>query len=613
MTMQPYFQVGDLALTFSPESSVSIDEDFYVSVWGLVHPELGELLSGYESDTKVGFRLRYQGIHRRGVPTGQAHFEAGRSSNFDHYLWDDGWAYALEFTGSAVLDGGWLEMRGQLAPNYGDSEGAEVKLRWPLPLDGLDWTAYRFGSLPETEGADPLSVTRLDLVDLDSESLPTRVLDFRNLRSFRLRCSPETFHKGQSLPLAQLDEGIGELVHLEDLHVHSASLTSVPAALGRLQALKWLQISHCRLQSTPAELWALPSLHRLDLSHNALASLPESVQLGNLTDLDLAHNQLTTLPAALAQLPRLRRISLEGNPLDSLPPAFGDIELELPLADKMRLLDYSYPGAGGRGLVEWDESMYRAASLPPGSPEPLRCLALHSLAFRHLDSQEGAVVGGTRFGGWPDLPVGQAYPRYLMEEDEYHYEFIAQLNCAELVGLQGYLPRTGRLYFFLSNIHEMQPLVLYHETSELVDGASLQLTAEMFFDTWEVPYPGFPVAVTAFTSLPSTYAASSNPHLFEGEAAALADEEELIERLREEQSPPGRHEVNCHVFTQHESPQLQAALKYRGHPRDWLVLLKVASTGGFQWGDAGELFYVIHKSDLARRDFSAVFCTSESS
>jgi len=32
-----------------------------------------------------------------------------------------------------------------------------------------------------------------------------------------------------------------------------------------------------------------------------------------------------------------------------------------------------------------------------------------------------------------------------------------------------------------------------------------------------------------------------------------------------------------------------------------------------QWGDAGDLFFVIHKSDLAKGDFSNVFITMESS
>lgn len=601
--MQALFQVGEVVLPFSAESSVSLDEDFYVNVWGMAQADLGELWSGYESDTKVGFRLRFRAIHRAGIPTGEARFEAGRSSNYDHYLWDDGWAYALEFTGSAVLVEGRLEMHGELAPQYADSPRARIRLRWPLPLSGLDWSAYRFNSLQETEGADPLSVTRLDLVDLPTQSLPARILEFPNLRSLRLR----------DLPLSQLDPGIGKLLQLEELQIYGARLTELPASLGQLQALSWLQVSHCSLQATPGELWSLPALRNLDLSHNQLTWLPEEVQLPALNRLALAHNQLKTLPVGLAQLPRLGKLSLEGNPLVSLPSAFAEVRLELPLADKLRLLDYRYRGAGGAGVVEWDDSLYRAASLPAGAPEALAGLALRSLALEHSEASQGAALGGTRFGGWPDLPIGLDYPRYHIDESEYCYEFIAQLDCAQLAELQGYLPRHGRLYFFLSNIHDMVPLVLCREGEELVDGTSLQLTAETFYDRWEVPYPAFEVKVTPFTSLPSGYSAGSNPHLFEEQAAALAEEDDLLDELRRQHGPAHGHEVNCHVFTQRESPQLQAALKHRGHPRDWLVLLKVASAGGFQWGDAGELFYVIHKSDLARRDFSAVFCTCESS
>jgi uncharacterized protein YwqG len=71
--------------------------------------------------------------------------------------------------------------------------------------------------------------------------------------------------------------------------------------------------------------------------------------------------------------------------------------------------------------------------------------------------------------------------------------------------------------------------------------------------------------------------------------------------------------MHCYGFTQNESPELQAALTYRGKPEDWVILLKVGSEGDFMWGDAGELFYVIHKSDLLKRDFSKVFITIESS
>ncbi|ETZ23798.1 DUF1963 domain-containing protein [Pedobacter sp. V48] len=74
-----------------------------------------------------------------------------------------------------------------------------------------------------------------------------------------------------------------------------------------------------------------------------------------------------------------------------------------------------------------------------------------------------------------------------------------------------------------------------------------------------------------------------------------------------------KHTINAYGFIQHEAPELQASLKLKGNPEDWIILLKVGSTGDFMWGDAGDLFFVIHKSDLTKGDFSNVFVTIESS
>ena len=73
------------------------------------------------------------------------------------------------------------------------------------------------------------------------------------------------------------------------------------------------------------------------------------------------------------------------------------------------------------------------------------------------------------------------------------------------------------------------------------------------------------------------------------------------------------YKVNSYGFSQHQYPEYEASLTLRGNPEDWVILLEVASRGDFQWGDAGDLFFVIHKSDLIKRDFSNVFCTMYSS
>lgn len=100
--------------------------------------------------------------------------------------------------------------------------------------------------------------------------------------------------------------------------------------------------------------------------------------------------------------------------------------------------------------------------------------------------EDYAQLGNSRLGGLPDLPVGMDYPVTLVgrkemldvyaeesdrehiincwredwAEENYHWDevaqayhvpmqFIAQLNCGGLKQLQSYLPREGRLLFFL--------------------------------------------------------------------------------------------------------------------------------------------------------------------
>ncbi|QYJ71120.1 DUF1963 domain-containing protein [Shewanella sp. FJAT-51649] len=100
-------------------------------------------------------------------------------------------------------------------------------------------------------------------------------------------------------------------------------------------------------------------------------------------------------------------------------------------------------------------------------------------------NEDYAQLGNSRLGGLPDLPVGMDYPVTLVGREEMldayaeefdhtreyieeHYcwsqdwdwdeaaqafrvpmQFIAQLNCSELKAFQSYLPREGRLLFFL--------------------------------------------------------------------------------------------------------------------------------------------------------------------
>lgn len=637
------FQVDGLSLPFSERSHASISEDlgvFCLEIYAELTPafrQRSDLWSGFESEQQVGFRFHGSALHRDGVPHGTFRFEDGTSESSHAYMWDDGWEFSLVFTGEVVLENGWALWRGTLGASWDDRPGLPILIRKAIPFEDLDWGAYRFTSLEETEGVAASQVRRLELTGPTFEQLPERLRAFRHLQQLTIIWTNQQWQETQLLPLSSLSPEIGRLDSLTSLQLTGTSLSELPEEIGKLTRLERLSVNHGRLSTTPDSLWRLPALQFLNLERNRLTSLPETIDLPRLISLELSHNQLSTLPASLALQPSLRRLDLQDNPLRELPPEFNQVaRVELSIEDKLRLLDFTYPGAGDAGTVSWNDSDYLVgddlqlwgplqAGLGTIGGAPLltaaRRAARRGLRLLHQDPDGYGALGTTRFGGWPDLPQGWEYPRFTFEHDPergYAYEFLAQLDLEALAPLQDYLPRRGYLYFFLGTIHEMNPLVLFYdgEKDGLVSGHDIALAQEDFFEFDDPPYAAYGASVTPFASLPSSYAASSNPWLFPEQVAPLLEHSDEIWELEQElgsEVDSRAHEINSYVFTQHEAPELQAALALKGRPQDWTVLLKIASVGDFQWWDAGELFFVIHKSDLARADFSNVYCGLESS
>jgi uncharacterized protein YwqG len=75
------------------------------------------------------------------------------------------------------------------------------------------------------------------------------------------------------------------------------------------------------------------------------------------------------------------------------------------------------------------------------------------------------------------------------------------------------------------------------------------------------------------------------------------------------------HHINGYTFTQHESPQEQAAKEFRGSPQEWVPLLQLGwdKQVGFCFWDAGTLTFSIHQEDLRRWNFDKVHLSLESS
>lgn len=604
------------------------------------------ILSDYNPRGEVIFRTSLRGIYRDGYPEGRFEFEENRYGLAQNtlYLNTEGLDYRLKYNGTLSVSRHGVEVRGQLVDRFGEIASQEVTIDLELDPNVLDWSDYDFTTLEELEGAPESTVRYLKLFDLSQTELPDRFRHFSELRQLIVYGPGD-----RRLPLTKIPRWIGRLRQLTDLQFTNCSLPLVPHEIGELKQLVTFGVSHCGLRVVPVSVLHLPNLQYLYLSGNRLTELNGSPQLPSLKTINLDKNQLTYLSEAWATLPALRRIDLTSNPLKRLPQIFLDLsELVMDVADKQALFDFSYPGAGGRGTVEWDDRMYYAKSRPElllpvdnelyeddllEYREPLLHLAKLALAYRQTEEENYARVGNTRFGGMPDLPAGVLYPTFGMEQEgetkTYHYEFIAQLDCNEVAPLQQYLPRSGVLYFFLSTIHDIYGGApdtysvghVIHSMAEesLVSGAQLSLNEADYFEMIGSEYQGFKAEVRAAPMLPSFYAIGQNEYLLDGPAAVLRDlDDEVFEQFDYVSETlgaifPADHYVNGYGFSQHEFPEVEAANARRGRPQDWLILLTVSSRGDMQWGDAGDIFFLIHKSDLSKRDFSNVVVTMYSS
>ena len=617
----------------------------------LVNPKKAikqELLDDYDEEGLISFQFSCLGIHKNGIPTGELILEESKTTDPYFYLRTEGFHYSLSFYGKVTFQNGWMIYDGILKPSYNDTPVFPVKIQKKFDPLTLDWQEYHFSSLAETEGVADDKIQYLKIEKIDFVEFPKKILQLKRLKSIWFGNYQDYYSQTHS-PLNNIPDEIGDLSQLEGFTIINASITTLPESMGKLKKLQTLNISNCQVQNLPDSIFQLPKLMYIFADNNQISSLPEIINSPKLNAISLTHNQLRTLPESLAMLPKLNSLKIDDNPFESLPVVFNQVKgLEMSIKDKLRLLDFEYRGADGKGLQSWDNALFYAT---PNHPllkpveaiikknklsefqSDLLALGKKTVGFEVGNEENYEKIGYIRFGGMPDLPVIIPYPTFKYERKKYKYEFIAQINCEEITPLQDYLPRKGMLYFFLSSLHfigceDKFPLaqVLYFEgkKDELVSGKNLHFSNDDYYEmTGEGCYQGLQVTVNELVTFPNFYSHHTNKHIFKGRAESLEKALEtdkkldntIYDRFDEPVSGLQKYdfEINGYVFTQHEAPELQAALSKKGEPQDWIILLKVSSQGDFQWGDAGDLAFVIHKGDLLKKDFSNVFCTMESS
>ena len=588
------------------------------------------ILNDYQ-DGEVYLRFTMKGVYHPDAPAGRYAIEDDSEPTYTVSVWKGGFHYSLSLHGELMLKDGWAGFSGHLQ-GFSPDKRYPVGFGLRLPVADIDWSHYAFGSLEELLRAPAELPRHLQLTD--PGPLPDALYRYRALESLTLRYT--TTEAAQALPA--IPDALSELSRLRWLALTGiGAVDTLPDSLCALKELQWLFITGSQATSVPDGLLALPKLTLCTLSGNALQSLPGAAWSPVLKSLSLSNNRLRTVPETLAHLPGLRTLDLQSNPLASLPDGLQRIErLQLELDKKLALLDYTYRGADGSGTVPVDEAIFLArhdqtlaAMLRQALADPqwqayragLDAIALHAVALCTTDPDDYGTPGNTRFGGLPDLPAGMDYPTLTTCQDETRgWQFIAQLDCAALAPYQDYLPRTGFLYFFIDDQESFGARVLYHDgpASSLRGAAELDIADDFIGDERGIYLP-YRAQAARLVSVPHFY---SDEAYCTGEAESLEPLHELFdqtEALRESLSAAcgvkPAHAINSYVFKQHDTPQIEAAHKLRGRPEDFMVLLRVSSDDrpGFCFWDAGEIYFVIHKSDLAKRDFSNVYCGLESS
>lgn len=531
------------------------------------------------------------------------------------HLYVQGVAYGLRFFGQVDLAPDRIALHGVLRQeHHDDSQGTPLHLVRHFPRGEVRLQHRHFHSLQATQAVPADTVHHLTLRQQwrpdtpRTDRFPEEVLAFTAIESLILDYASTGHARFTELP-----EEIGTLQQLTRLDLSNTSVQHLPDAIGELRQLRHLAMSLGMLTSVSEQIAQLPHLERLDLAYNRLTSLPEAIgHMPSLKALNLSGNAFTSLPASID---RIENLQVDVRYL----PLFRDMryrpEIDVATSAEPFLARSSpahatllHAGLARHGLLAHEPALLRHAR--------------QALRWRTTEPDAPPVRGGTRFGGAPDLPPGLPYPT----TDGKPWHFYAQLDLDAIAGLQSWLPRTGRLYFFAQSQDPCDGVRVLHDTSPRSSLAPHIWGTEVdSVDDIDVSraYTGYQAVVDATVSLPILYNAHGR---YTGDDAGLMDIHgddalsEVYDTLAEELSfsPDNQHGVhlqNAFVFTQHDSPEEQSVALQRGNPGEWVNLLRLGSDRhpGFEFWDAGTLTFTIHRKDLALCDFSRVLGFIESS
>ncbi|RYD32432.1 MAG: DUF1963 domain-containing protein [Verrucomicrobiaceae bacterium] len=333
--------------------------------------------------------------------------------------------------------------------------------------------------------------------------------------------------------------------------------------------------------------------------------------------LNLYNNRLETLPREICRLTRLERLSLQHNPFESLPACLAGlsgISDFLIEAEKRRLLmDWSYPlpdapprieledmgffPAHGASLVRSLLSALEERDLTDAAPEILAATR-SAVKIETTVPDDYSVPGNSRFGGFPDLAIADNYPA---PENGAAWNFLVQLNLADLAPHVRFLPPSGLLLFFVQTVEPFGAKVLFlpDDPAKLVTVSYAPEDPGSWDDFTLKPHR---VRFEPFLSLP-----------WEPGGSLSDTSSEAYERYSLLVENPN-HQINGDSSTLQFSARQDAADRVGGLPEEWVPLLQLGydDKADFCFSDAGTFYFSIHREALRRWDFSNIQLNMES-
>lgn len=254
------------------------------------------------------------------------------------------------------------------------------------------------------------------------------------------------------------------------------------------------------------------------------------------------------------------------------------------------------------------------------------------LTLRYDVDEADIPIGVSKMGGSPDVPEGFEFPKW----NEQYLSFIAQirLSDAKPFDLENLLPATGMLYFFCEfGLYLDEPYgeafnsyrVIYLNDEAVPLNRISHPTSKYMFNgvhpSETLVYKACPIVFeqewTPLSEIRFDREQRPLPPQGSAEFERYWGDDGLWRAVEDELATPMHRLLGEETDIQFNYTMMEEASKawHLGTGDDWILLLQVDSDmwqanqnkPGFMWGDAGVIYYCIHKDDLRTRRFDRIW------